>query len=102
MSEDNHGKEKNERSLSGVHEEQGENERSLSEVLSEVLVANDYKKMKDVIIYLEENNSITPQVAEQITKKSASTARRYLKMLVDTGYVKVDGSTNNIRYTIRK
>lgn len=26
--------------------------------------------------------------------------RRYLKMLVETGYVRVDGSTSNIRYVI--
>ena len=40
------------------------------------------------------------QVAENLTEKSASTVRRYLKMLVETGYVKVDGSTSNIRYAI--
>ena len=80
--------------------EADKNERRLSEDLSEVLTASDYKKVEKIILYLEENKYITPQVAENLTEKSASTVRRYLKMLVETGYVKVDGSTSNIRYAI--
>lgn len=88
--------EKNERRLS----EDGKNERRLSEALSEVLTISDYKKIENIVLYLEENKSITPQIAENLTGKSASTVRRYLKMLVETGCVKVDGSTSNIRYMI--
>ena len=72
----------------------------MSEVLSEVLTASDYKKVEKIILYLEENKSITPQIAEELTQKSAPTVRRYLKMLVGTGYVEVDGNTSNIRYMI--
>lgn len=68
--------------------------------MSEVLTASDYKKVEKIISYLEENKYITPQMAENLTEKSASTVRRYLNLLVSTGYVKVDGSTSNIRYMI--
>ncbi|WP_342981503.1 ATP-binding protein [Ruminococcus sp. 2227st1_E6_2227SCRN_220401] len=80
--------------------EDEKNERRLSEALSEVMTASDYKKVEEIILYLEDNKYITPQLAEKLTGKSAPTVRRYLKMLVETGYVKVDGSTSNIRYVI--
>ena len=87
---------KNERRLS----EDEKNERRLSEALSEVMTASDYKKVEAIILYLEDNKYVTPQIAEKLTGKSAPTVRRYLKMLVETGYVKVDGSTSNIKYVI--
>ncbi len=92
--------EQNERRLSEEDEKQGKNERRLSEDLSEVLTASDYKKVEKIILYLEENKYITPQIVEELTGKLAPTVRRYLKILVGTGYVKVDGSTSNIRYMI--
>lgn len=98
ISEDKEQKEYNEQNLN----EDCKNERSLSEVLSEVLTVSEYKKVEKIILYLEENKFITPQIAENLTGKSASTVRRYLKLLVGTGYVKVDGSTSNIRYFIYK
>ena len=75
-----------------------ENERRLSEVLSEVLSEDDYRKVKMIVSHLEKNRSITPKMAGNITGKSAATVRRYLKMLVETGYVRVEGNTSNIRY----
>lgn len=50
---------------------------------------------------MEENGQITLKEAENITKKSAATVRRYLKMLVETGYVDVSGDTNNVVYSKR-
>lgn len=100
MSEESTKDGKNERRLSEEHGKQEKNERRLSEDLSELLKVRDYKKVEKIILYLEENKYITPQIAEEITGKSAPTVRRYLKMLVGTGYVKVDGSTSNIRYMI--
>ncbi len=88
--------EKTERRLS----EDEKTERGLSEDLSEVMTASDYKKVEAIILYLEDNKYVTPQIAEKLTGKSAPTVRRYLKMLVETGYVKVDGSTSNIKYVI--
>lgn len=50
---------------------------------------------------MEENGQITPKEVENIMKKSAATVRRYLKMLVETGYVDVSGDTNNVVYSRR-
>ena len=83
-----------------MSEEDKKTERGLSEDLSEVMTASDYKKVEAIILYLEDNKYVTPQIAEKLTGKSAPTVRRYLKMLVETGYVKVDGSTSNIKYVI--
>lgn len=76
------------------------NERSLSEVLSEVLTKKDYDKVSAVIGYMEKHGSITPREAEKITKKSAATVRRYFKMLADTKCVVAEGNTSNINYRV--
>ena len=90
----------NERRLSEDLSEEDKNERRLSEVLSEALSENNYKKVEMLVSYLEKNKSITSKIAENITGKSAPTVRRYLKMLVETGYVKVEGNTSNTRYVV--
>lgn len=74
--------------------------KKMSEVLSGVLSTSEYNKVEKIIHYLEINRSITPKIAEEITGKSAPTVRRYLRMLVETGYVNTDGKTNNVRYEI--
>lgn len=74
------------------------NERSLSEVMSEVLSKKDYDKVLPIIIYLEENDRIMPKDAEKVTGKSAATIRRYLGILVNSGVIEPEGSTNNIVY----
>ena len=89
----------NERSLSEVNEK---NERSLSEVLSEVLKASDFSKLEKLIKFIEEKGEITPKEAEAVSGKSAATVRRYLKILVGTGYVESEGNTNNSVYKISK
>ncbi len=76
------------------------NERSLSEVLSEVLKDSEYKKLEDIIKYIEKNGSVTPKEAGRITGKSVATVRRYLKILVETGYIQAEGNTNNSVYVI--
>lgn len=68
--------------------------------LSEALSEADYKKVEVIVSYLEENKSIIPKIAEVITGKSSATVRRYLKMLAETGYVKVEGNTTNTRYVV--
>lgn len=90
-------KDVNERKLSEVNEK---NERSLSEVLSGVLKASDFSKLEKLIKYIEEKGKITPKEAEVVSGKSAATVRRYLKMLVGTGYVEAVGNTNNSVYKI--
>ena len=74
------------------------NERSLKEVLKEVLVAKDYEKMFPIIEYLEGNLVISTQIAEQLTGRSSATAWRYLKKLVEAGVIEPDGNTNNVGY----
>ena len=76
------------------------NERSLSEVLSEVLKASDFSKLEKLIKFIEEKSEITPKEAEAVSGKSAATVRRYLKILVGTGYVEAEGNTNNSVYKI--
>lgn len=69
-------------------------ERSLSEVLRR----KDYEKVKDILELFQIKGSITPKEAEQKCGKSSATTRRYMKLLVETGYVVQEGSTNNIIY----
>ncbi len=75
-----------------------QNERSLSEVLSEVLSENDYRKVKELIMQIDQKGILTPKEATVITGKSSATVRRYLKIMIDTGYVISEGSTNSIVY----
>ena len=74
------------------------NERSLKEVLKEVLIAKDYEKMFPIIEYLEGNLVISTQIAEQLTGRSSATAWRYLEKLVEAGVIEPDGNTNNAGY----
>ena len=78
------------------------NDRSLTEVLTEVLTKKNYDKVLPLLKYLDKNGKITPQVAEMVIKKSKSTTYRYLTMLVETGYVEVSGNTNNAVYQLSK
>jgi ATP-dependent DNA helicase RecG len=87
----------NERKMSEVS---SQNERSLSEVLSEVLKQSDFCKVEKIIKLIEEKGEITPKEAEAVSGKSAATVRRYLKMLVGTGYVQTEGNTNNSVYKV--
>ena len=76
------------------------NERSLSEVLSEVLAQKDYNKVSAIVSFMEEHGEITPKEAEAVTGKSAATVRRYFKILTGTRYIVAEGSTNNMVYHI--
>lgn len=79
-----------------------QNERSLKEVLKEVLSKSDLKKTSAIVEYLIKNGEITPKMAEKITEKSPATAWRYLKILVDAGVVESEGGTNNLIYKLKK
>ncbi len=76
------------------------NDRSLTEVLTEVLSKKNYEKILPIAVYMDEHKEITPQKAETIIKKSKSTVYRYLTILVQTGYVEVNGNTNNAVYKV--
>lgn len=70
----------------------------MSEVLSEELKMSEFFKVEKIIKFIEENGEITPREAEKISGKSSATVRRYLKRLVETGYVKAEGQTNHSVY----
>ena len=91
-------KDGNEQNLNVVSEK---NERSLSEVLSEVLIKKDFDKVIPIIKYLEEKGYITPKEAENVCDKSAATVRRYLGILTATGIVVAGGNTNNSIYRVK-
>ena len=76
-----------------------ENE-NFAQKMSEVLRQKDYDKVRTIVNFMEEHGEITPKEAETVTGKSAATVRRYFKILTDTGYIMVAGSTNNIVYRI--
>lgn len=76
------------------------NERSLSEVLSEVLSKKDFDKVIPIVKALEEKGYITPKEAEGICDKSSATVRRYLGILTATGAVVAEGNTNNSIYKV--
>ena len=78
------------------------NERSLKEVLKEVLNQKDYEKTLPIIEYLETNSAITTQTARQITGKSLATAWRYIQILVKADILESDGNTNNAEYILKK
>ena len=77
------------------------NERSLKEVLKEVLNQKDYEKTLPIIEYLETNSVITTQTAKQITGKSLATAWRYIQILVKADILESDGNTNNAEYVVK-
>lgn len=76
------------------------NERSLSGVLSEVLVKKDFDKVLPIIEILEENGIVTPKEAKSACGKSSAMVRRYLGLLTATGIVVAEGSTNNTVYRV--
>ena len=77
-------------------------ERSLKEVLKEVLKEKDYQKVEKIAEIIDTDGEITPAAAKDACKKSESTTWRYLTLLTETGLVIVEGSTNNIKYKRNK
>ena len=77
------------------------NERSLSEVLSEVLKKSELKNIQPIIKILQTERKITPKEAIDACGKSAATIRRYFNILIKTGYVVCEGSTNNVIYKVK-
>ena len=78
------------------------NDRSLTEVLTEVLSIRDAEKVMPIAEYLDIHGEITPKEAELLVKKSTKTVYRYLTMLVGTGKVIREGETNQTIYRLLK
>lgn len=74
----------------------------MSEVLSEVLKKSELKNVQPIVEILQSEGKITPNEAIVACGKSATTIRRYFKILQKTGYVISEGSTNNVIYKVEK
>ncbi|MCR5848580.1 MAG: hypothetical protein K6G75_10745 [Lachnospiraceae bacterium] len=73
-------------------------ERSLKEVLKEVLDGSDYQKVIKIAEIIDSQGSITPSEAKDVCGKSETTTWRYLSLLVNTGLIVSEGKTNNTIY----
>ena len=74
------------------------NETSFETSLKQVLKQKDYKKLEPVIAKLAKEDTISIQEVMELTKKSRTTAWRYMQILVECGAVETAGSTNNVSY----
>lgn len=83
-----------EQNKSEDYDQNQRNERSLKEVLKEVLKEADYKKILPIVEAIDYQGSVTPAEAKKLCGKSDVTTWRYLNMLVKTGYVISEGNTN--------
>ena len=81
-----------------VSEDANNNERSLSEVLSEA----ELSRLKPILDYFETHETITPQEARNLTGKSAATVRRYLSLLCERRILESTGNTSAVAYKIIK
>ena len=76
-------------------------ETSFETSLKQVLKQRDYKKLEPIIAKLVQDEEISIQEVMELTKKSRTTAWRYMQILVDCGVVAEIGNTNNARYKKR-
>ena len=83
---------------SGREDFHSTDERSLKEVLKEVLKEADYRKIISIADVIDTKGSITPAEAKEACGKSESTTWRYLSILTSTGLVVSEGSTNKTVY----
>jgi Fic family protein len=79
-----------------VSEDSRQNERRMSEVLSEA----DLRKLQPILDYIETKGAITPQEAQKVTGKSPATVRRYLALMCERGILESSGSTSSIIYKL--
>ena len=79
-----------------------QNETSFETSLKQVLKSQDYNKLIPIIRMLEKEKEINIQEVMAITKKSRTTAWRYMRILIDLGVVETEGDTNNTVYRIHQ
>ena len=84
--------------INKVSLEESKNETSFETSLKQVLKQNDYKRLEPVIVKLAYEETISIQEVMQLTKKSRTTAWRYMQILVECGVVEAIGNTNNASY----
>ena len=69
-------------------------ERKMSELLSD----KEIEKMALILVYLQENDTITNKIGCELTNKSSATVRRYLDKLCEVGILEQSGGTKNAFY----
>jgi ATP-dependent DNA helicase RecG len=78
------------------------NERSLKEVLKEVLKKeDDFKRMTPIIERLQRHGKISPKEARDAIGKSSATAGRYLSRLCNEGILDMQGKTRSTVYVLK-
>jgi ATP-dependent DNA helicase RecG len=73
------------------------NDRTWSN-MAEVLSESEKNSMRAILEYIAINDSIDNAKARELTRKSATTIKRYLKRLCEIGVLKKTGSTSNTIY----
>ena len=96
--ESSQGDIKTDNEKSGPQSVVSQNERSLKEVLKEVLKEAEYHRVEAIAEIIDRQGFITPSEAQSACGKSESTTWRYISMLINMGYVVSEGSTNNVVY----
>ena len=91
-------KDEKEPKVSEVSSTNLKNEPSFETSLKQVLKQKDYRKLESVIAKLAKEDTISIQEVMELTKKSRTTAWRYMQILVECGAVEAAGSTNNVSY----
>ena len=66
--------------------------------MSELLSEKEIEKMTAILVYLQENNTITNKIGCDLTNKSTATVRRYLDKLCEVGIIEPSGGTKNAFY----
>lgn len=84
-----------------IKENAEKNETSFETSLKQVLKPKDFEKLKFVIRELEKKRKLSIQEVMSITKKSRTTAWRYMQSLTDLGVVEAEGNTNNMVYRVK-
>lgn len=84
-----------------MKEDPEKNETNFETSLKQVLKPKDFDKLKLIIRELEKKQEITIREVMTITKRSRTTAWRYMQMLVDLGAVEAEGNTNNMIYRVK-
>ena len=74
------------------------NETSFETKMKQVLKPKEYKKLEPIIEKLAAQETVSIQEVMELTKKSRTTAWRYMQILIDCNAVEASGNTNNVSY----
>ena len=72
--------------------------QSVKQKTKRVLKPKEYKKLEPIIEKLATQETVSIQEVMELTKKSRTTAWRYMQILIDCNAVEASGNTNNVSY----